>query len=71
MSDIQERYAGAVMNTFGPPQLALVRGRGAHVWDADGNELIDFMCSWGPILLGHHHLRHSHNGGKDIILWYV
>ena len=31
MSTLQDRYAGAVMNTFGPPQLALVRGKGAHV----------------------------------------
>jgi len=28
-------------------------GRGAHVWDADGNEYIDFLCSWGPLILGH------------------
>jgi glutamate-1-semialdehyde 2,1-aminomutase len=31
------------------------RGRGCRVWDVDGNEYIDFMCSWGPNLLGHHH----------------
>jgi glutamate-1-semialdehyde 2,1-aminomutase len=31
------------------------RAEGAHVWDADGNEYVDFMCSFGPILLGHHH----------------
>src|SRR3954469_7885107 len=31
------------------------RGRGCRVWDADGNEYIDFMCSWGPIVLGHRH----------------
>ncbi len=30
----QDRYAGALMNTFGPPKLTLVRGQGAHVWDA-------------------------------------
>ena len=40
MSDRRsERYAGAVMNTFGPPKLVLVRGEGAHVWDADGKAL--------------------------------
>jgi glutamate-1-semialdehyde 2,1-aminomutase len=32
-----------------------VRGDGCHVWDADGNEYIDFMCSYGPIVLGHRH----------------
>ena len=31
------------------------RAEGAHVWDADGNEYVDFMCSFGPILLGHQH----------------
>ena len=31
------------------------RADGAHVWDVDGNEYVDFMCSFGPILLGHRH----------------
>ena len=31
------------------------RAQGAHVWDVDGNEYVDFMCSFGPILLGHNH----------------
>ena len=31
------------------------RAEGAHVWDADGNEYVDFMCSFGPILLGYQH----------------
>ncbi|WP_163851426.1 aminotransferase class III-fold pyridoxal phosphate-dependent enzyme [Pseudooceanicola aestuarii] len=30
-------------------------GNGARVRDADGREYIDFMCSWGPIILGHRH----------------
>ena len=29
------------------------KGEGAKVWDADGNEYIDFCCSWGPLILGH------------------
>ncbi len=33
-----ERYAAALMDTFGPPQLVLGRGEGAHVWDADGHD---------------------------------
>ncbi len=33
------------------------RGSGCRVWDADGNEYIDFMCSYGPIVLGHGHPR--------------
>src|SRR5271167_2535941 len=31
----------------------LVRGEGAHVWDADGNGYIDYVGSWGPLILGH------------------
>jgi len=31
----------------------LVRGQGSHVWDADGNEYIDYIGSWGPLILGH------------------
>ena len=27
--------------------------RGSHVWDVDGNEYLDFICSWGPMILGH------------------
>jgi glutamate-1-semialdehyde 2,1-aminomutase len=30
-------------------------GRGARVWDADGNCYVDLMCSYGPLLLGHQH----------------
>src|SRR5271165_658557 len=33
------------------------RGEGCHVWDVDGNEYIDYMCSYGPIVLGHRHPR--------------
>lgn len=31
----------------------LARGKGARVWDADGNEFIDYRLGWGPIILGH------------------
>src|SRR6185437_11479406 len=30
-------------------------GEGSHVFDADGNEYIDYVGSWGPLLLGHRH----------------
>lgn len=36
------------------PQF-LARGEGARVWDVDGREFIDLMCTFGPILLGHAH----------------
>ncbi len=29
------------------------KGKGSHTWDADGNEYLDFCCSWGPLILGH------------------
>lgn len=31
------------------------RAKGAHVWDVDGNELIDYVGTWGPAILGHAH----------------
>lgn len=31
----------------------IVRGEGSHLWDADGNEYIDYIGSWGPQILGH------------------
>ncbi len=36
-----------------PPFIA--RADGALLWDADGNEYIDYVCSWGPMILGHSH----------------
>ena len=35
----------------GPPFIA--RGQGSRIWDVDGNGYIDYVCSWGPLLLGH------------------
>jgi acetylornithine/N-succinyldiaminopimelate aminotransferase len=51
----KERYPGALMNTFGPPKLALVRGEGAHVWDEDGNEYVDLLGGIAVNVLGHAH----------------
>jgi glutamate-1-semialdehyde 2,1-aminomutase len=31
----------------------IVRGRGSRIFDADGREYIDYVCSWGPLILGH------------------
>jgi len=50
-----ERYQGAVMNTFGPPKLVLVRGEGAHVWDVDGKEYVDLLGGIAVNALGHAH----------------
>jgi glutamate-1-semialdehyde 2,1-aminomutase len=39
---------------WGPQESpVLVRGRGCRIWDADGNEFIDYRLGWGPIILGH------------------
>ena len=36
-----------------PPFIS--HGRGSHIFDIDGNEYIDYVCSWGPLILGHAH----------------
>lgn len=42
----------AFKSVYGTP-LFIERGDKAHIWDADGNEFIDYCCSWGPLILGH------------------
>jgi len=37
----------------GGEPVFIVRGEGAHIWDADENEYIDYVGSWGPLILGH------------------
>jgi len=39
--------------SVGGNPLFIERGKGSHIWDADGNEYIDYCCSWGPLILGH------------------
>ncbi len=39
--------------SVGGAPLFIERGKGSHIWDADGNEFIDFCGSWGPLILGH------------------
>ena len=39
----------------GGQPLFVDRGEGARVWDADGAEYVDYVCSWGPLVLGHAH----------------
>ncbi len=40
---------------YAPGPVFLERGEGSHVWDADGNEYIDFMMSFGALIQGHAH----------------
>jgi glutamate-1-semialdehyde 2,1-aminomutase len=39
--------------SVGGSPLFIAKGKGSHIWDADGNEFIDFCGSWGPLILGH------------------
>src|ERR1700716_1559303 len=39
--------------SVGVEPLIIERGSGANLYDADGNELLDFVCSWGAMILGH------------------
>jgi glutamate-1-semialdehyde 2,1-aminomutase len=41
----------------GGSPLFIARAEGARIYDADGNEYIDFVGSWGPLILGHAHLQ--------------
>jgi acetylornithine/N-succinyldiaminopimelate aminotransferase len=55
MTTYRDRYQQSLMNTFGPPKLTLVRGDGAHVWDADGKEYVDLLGGIAVNALGHAH----------------
>jgi glutamate-1-semialdehyde 2,1-aminomutase len=44
----------AFRSVGGTPRF-VERGEGARFWDADGNALIDYVLSWGPLILGHAH----------------
>ncbi len=39
----------------GGDPVVIARGQGAHIWDVDGNDYIDYVASWGPLVLGHAH----------------
>jgi glutamate-1-semialdehyde 2,1-aminomutase len=41
------------INRLVEPEIAFVRGRGAYLWDADGNRYIDYHAGFAPYLLGH------------------
>ena len=39
--------------SIGSTPRMITRGAGACIWDEDGNEYIDYIGSWGPMILGH------------------
>jgi glutamate-1-semialdehyde 2,1-aminomutase len=41
----------------GGTPVFMQRGEGAYMWDVDGNRYIDYVGSWGPLILGHSHPR--------------
>src|SRR4028118_980367 len=44
----------AFRSVGGAPRF-IDHGEGAHMYDADGNRYIDYVLSWGPLILGHAH----------------
>ncbi|MDE0897227.1 MAG: aminotransferase class III-fold pyridoxal phosphate-dependent enzyme, partial [Planctomycetota bacterium] len=59
LSRAQELIPGGVSSpvrafqAVGGSPAVIERGAGAHIWDVDGNKYLDFVCSWGPLILGH------------------
>jgi glutamate-1-semialdehyde 2,1-aminomutase len=39
--------------SVGGDPVFIIRGKGSHIWDADENDYIDYIGSWGPLILGH------------------
>ncbi|WP_067697575.1 acetylornithine transaminase [Nocardia jejuensis] len=54
-AEIQQRWSAALMNNYGTPKIALVRGAGAVVYDADGKRYLDFLGGIAVNSLGHAH----------------
>jgi len=52
---LAQRWDAAMMHNYGTPSLALVRGEGAVVWDADGKSYVDLLGGIAVNLLGHAH----------------
>ncbi|MFC5199637.1 acetylornithine transaminase [Streptomyces kaempferi] len=53
--ELTERWQGSLMDNYGTPRLPLVRGAGTRLWDADGNEYLDFVGGIAVNALGHAH----------------
>ncbi|MFC4373192.1 acetylornithine transaminase [Nocardia halotolerans] len=55
VAKLQQRWSAAMMNNYGTPKVALVRGAGAVVYDADGKRYLDFLGGIAVNSLGHAH----------------
>ncbi|MGV9480935.1 aminotransferase class III-fold pyridoxal phosphate-dependent enzyme, partial [Gordonia aichiensis] len=51
----QERWSAALMKNYGTPPIALTKGEGVYVWDADGNRYLDLLGGIAVNALGHAH----------------
>ncbi|WP_028477463.1 acetylornithine transaminase [Nocardia sp. CNY236] len=54
-AQLRTRWSAALMNNYGTPEVALVRGAGAMVYDADGNRYLDLVGGIAVNSLGHAH----------------
>ncbi|MFR9753591.1 acetylornithine transaminase [Nocardia sp. 004] len=54
-AELQQRWSAALMNNYGTPGIALVRGAGAVVYDAEGKRYVDFLGGIAVNSLGHAH----------------
>lgn len=54
-ADLQRRWSASMMHNYGVPPLALVRGEGCYVWDAEGNRYLDLLAGIATSSLGHAH----------------
>jgi acetylornithine aminotransferase len=52
---LRQRFENAMMANYGTPPLALARGAGSRVWDADGNRYLDLIAGIAVSALGHAH----------------
>ncbi|HLH82183.1 MAG TPA: acetylornithine transaminase [Trebonia sp.] len=52
---LRKRFEAAMMPTYGTPPLAIARGEGCRVWDADGNRYLDLIAGIAVSALGHAH----------------
>ena len=41
------------MRSIGRDPIFIERGEGPYIWDVDGNRYVDWVSSWGPLILGH------------------
>src|SRR5215813_999635 len=53
--ELQGRFQAVLMPTYGVPPIALVRGEGCQVWDADGRQYTDLIAGIAVSALGHAH----------------